>query len=166
MLVEKEADRPYLTGLERSFCSNLTPGVPRYPLASGGIKLRLSHDTSPMAVMTIGRTLQERPTHISRSASISCSSSADVPLFRRLPTLADEDQLHSPRRVRPERIRRGGLERCNILGMQTSVRGSTDCAAAERFRVSSDSGLVPDASDFQHRVIKTCHSIGIPSHCR
>jgi hypothetical protein len=38
-LVEKEADRPYLTGLERSLCSNLTPGVPRYPLASGGIKL-------------------------------------------------------------------------------------------------------------------------------
>ena len=39
MLVEKEADRPYLAGLERSFCSNLTPGVPRYSLASGGIKL-------------------------------------------------------------------------------------------------------------------------------
>lgn len=39
MLVEKEADSPYLTGFERALCTNFAPGVPRYPLASGGIKL-------------------------------------------------------------------------------------------------------------------------------
>jgi hypothetical protein len=38
MLVEKEADRPYLTGLERSLRTNLASSVPRHPLASGGIK--------------------------------------------------------------------------------------------------------------------------------
>jgi hypothetical protein len=39
MLVEKEADRSYLTGLERSLCSILASGVLRYPLASGGTNL-------------------------------------------------------------------------------------------------------------------------------
>jgi hypothetical protein len=38
MLVEKEVDRPDLTGFERSLRANLARGVPRYPLASGGIK--------------------------------------------------------------------------------------------------------------------------------
>jgi len=38
MLIEKEADRPYLTGFERSLCTNFAPGVPRHPLASSGIK--------------------------------------------------------------------------------------------------------------------------------
>jgi hypothetical protein len=40
MLVEKEADRPYLTGFERSLRTNFAPGVPRHPLASSGIKFR------------------------------------------------------------------------------------------------------------------------------
>jgi hypothetical protein len=39
MLVEKEANCQYLTGFERPGCFNLASGVPRYPLASGGIKL-------------------------------------------------------------------------------------------------------------------------------
>jgi hypothetical protein len=39
MLIEKEADRPDLARFERSLRTNLTSGVPRYPLASGGIKL-------------------------------------------------------------------------------------------------------------------------------
>lgn len=38
VLIKKEADRPYLAGFERPLRPNLPSGVPRYSLASGGIK--------------------------------------------------------------------------------------------------------------------------------
>jgi hypothetical protein len=41
MLVEKEVDRPDLTGFERALDTHLASGVPRYSLPSGGITAEL-----------------------------------------------------------------------------------------------------------------------------
>ena len=37
VLIKKEADRPDLTGLERTLCTDLASSVPRHPLTSGGM---------------------------------------------------------------------------------------------------------------------------------
>jgi hypothetical protein len=51
VFVEIESNRPNVARLERAFGPHIFACIPRAPLVNSRVKVRMSHDTSPMAGM-------------------------------------------------------------------------------------------------------------------